>query len=219
MHEVSALLFLLCSVVLLNSSAKCICFNRPSLIVSANHVRCKPLALALPPSHTPNADTSFESAVQTLWNLDANRLSPHKDYKMDVQRSKHPSNRGDAADGPLFTYVHRQALERPTFRAFRCLLDNYSADVGEEEVATQQELRENRAFLDAVMQTGPMHYCHQYCLATGAKFGGKALPKDKGGFREILNSIWFRLYSRSGGGRRRTMDSSGFEHVFVGEVR
>lgn len=179
----------------------------------------KPLTLELPPSHTPDADTDFSTAAQTLWNLDSNRLTPHKDYKMDVQSSKHPCNKGDAADEPLFTYVNRQVFQRPTFNAFRSLLDNYSAYTGDEEEVTQKEVKEMRSFLSAVMETAPMKYCHQYCLAKGVEYDGDPIPDDETDFKEVLNSIWFKLYSRSGGGRRKKMDSSGFEHVFVGEVK
>lgn len=175
--------------------------------------RIKPLSLELPPSHTPDADTDFQTAVQTLWSLDSNRLKANSDYKMDVQNSKHPCNKEDAADEALFQFVNPQVFStRPTFKAFRALLDNYSAYTGEEEEISAHELRENQAFLDAVMETAVMKYCHQYCLAKEASYNGDAVPESPSGFKEVLNSIWFELYSRSGGGRRRKMDSSGFEH-------
>lgn len=138
---------------------------------------------------------------------------------MDVQSSKHPCHRGDAADDPLFTYVDERIFHRPTYGAFRSLLDNYSAFTGEEESVSQKELDENRAFLSAVMETPPIKYCHKFCAAKEASYNGEPIPEDERGFKEVLNSIWFELYSRSGGGRRRKMDSSGFEHVFVGEVK
>lgn len=188
-------------------------------IIETTCMKLKPLVLELPPSHAPDADTDFATAVQTMWNLDSNRLTPHKDYKMDVQSSKHPCHKGDAADDPLFTYVNRQVFQRPTFSAFQNLLDNYSAYTGEEEEVSQKELRENRAFLNAIMETAPMKFCHQFCLAKEASYSGRPIPDDEAGFKKVLNSIWFELYSRSGGGRRRRMDSSGFEHVFVGEVK
>ncbi|KAL7528650.1 hypothetical protein ACHAWF_002649, partial [Thalassiosira exigua] len=188
-------------------------------IVESACMKPKPLTLTLPPSHAPDADTEFESAVQILWRLDSNRLTPHKDYKMDVQSSKHPCHKGDAASDPLFTFVNGQVFQRPTFKAFQSLLDNYSAYTGDEEEVSAKELRENEAFLDAVMDTAPMKYCHQYCLAKEATYDDETIPRNESGFKDVLNSIWFRLYSRSGGGRRRRMDSSGFEHVFVGEVK
>ena len=176
------------------------------------------MTLELPPSHTPDADTDFTTAVQKLWNLDANRLTPHQDYEMDVQSSKHPCNKDDAADDPLFTYVNGKVFQRPTFNTFRNLLDNYSAYTGDEEEVSSKELKENRDFLNAVMETHTMKYCHQYCIAKGVKYNGETISEDESEFKRVLNSIWFELYSRSGGGRRRKMDSSGFEHVFVGEV-
>lgn len=187
-------------------------------VVENTCMKPKPLVLDLPPSHAPSADTDFETAAQTLWNLDSNRLTPHKDYTMNVQSSKRPHQKYDAADDPLFSHVDQRVLRRPTYAAFRALLDNYSVDVGEGEDVSAAELRENRAFLNAVLETGPMKYCHRYCLARGAEYRGRPVPEDEGGFKRVLNAIWFELYSRSGGGRRRAMGSSGFEHVFVGEV-
>mmetsp|Transcript_20485 Transcript_20485/g.31596 ORF Transcript_20485/g.31596 Transcript_20485/m.31596 type:complete len:393 (+) Transcript_20485:55-1233(+) len=165
---------------------------------------------------SPDADTTFNEAVQKLWDLDA-RLIPNQDYKIDVQSSKHPCNKEDAADEPLFTYVKPAVFrKRPTFTTFVALLNNYSTYTGEEEDVTEQELQENRAFLNEVMKTAPMKYCHQYCIAKGCTYKGKEISGSESEFKRILNSIWFELYSRSG---RRNMDSSGFEHVFVGEVK
>ena len=163
----------------------------------------------------PDAGTSFNEAVQKLWDLDA-RLVPNKDYKIDVQSSKSPYHKEDAADEPLFTYVKSSIFRtRPTFTTFVALLNNYSAYTGEEEDVTEQELQENRAFLNEIMKTAPMKYCHQYCVAKNVTYKGEQISESESEFKRILNSIWFELYSRSG---RRNMDSSGFEHVFVGEV-
>eukprot|EP00557_Chaetoceros_sp_GSL56_P014737 CAMPEP_0176485866 /NCGR_PEP_ID=MMETSP0200_2-20121128/5267_1 /TAXON_ID=947934 /ORGANISM="Chaetoceros sp., Strain GSL56" /LENGTH=507 /DNA_ID=CAMNT_0017882537 /DNA_START=368 /DNA_END=1891 /DNA_ORIENTATION=+ len=189
-------------------------------IIETTCMRIKPLSLELPPSHSPTASTDFCTAVNTLWKLDSNRLNPNSDYTIDVQRSKHPCNKDDAAHYPLFTYVRSQVFSsRPTFKAFRDLLNNYSAAIGEEEEVTEQELAENKTFLEAIMKTAVMKYCHQYCLAKEASYNGRPVPASESGFMKILNSIWFESYSRSGGGRSRKMDSSGFEHVFVGEVK
>lgn len=168
-------------------------------------------SVSFPP---PDADTTFNEAVQKLWDLDA-RLTPNKDYKIDVQSSKHPSW-GDAADEPLFTYVKPSIFRtRPTFTTFVALLNNYSAYTGQVENVTEQELQENRAFLNEIMKTAPMKYCHQYCVAKNVTYKGEEISESESEFKRILNSIWFELYSRSGGRK----DSSGFEHVFVGEVK
>ena len=166
---------------------------------------------------SPDSDTSFPTAVQSLWDLDDNRLRPHEDYVIDVQRSKHPCDRDDAADDPLFTSVSEDAIrDRPTYAAFVKLLDNYIAYTGEDEEVSQREIDEQTRFLDLVMETPPMRYLHEYCLAKNAHYNGREVTDDEGDFKDMLRNIWFDLYSRSGG--RGTKDSSGFEHVFAGEV-
>lgn len=183
----------------------------------------RPIFCAGPPSPSsasflsqPDANTTFQEAVQRLWELD-DRLTPNKDYKINVQKSKHPCNKEDAADDPLFAYVNPQVFRtRPTFTTFVALLNNYCAFTGEGENVTEEEIQENCAFLNEVMKTSPMKYCLDYCKAKGVTYNGQQISGSESQFKQILNSIWFELYTRSG---RRNMDSSGFEHVFVGEVK
>jgi poly(U)-specific endoribonuclease len=157
-------------------------------------------------------NVSLSDAVQQLWNLDVNRLTPDTDYQIYVQGGKKPFWKDDAAEEPLFGYVDMQALRRPTYRAFMALLDNYKAETGEAEQVGSAERTENWAFLNAIMQTAPMQFCHKYLL----KKDPSRFPSDPSEFKRLLYKIWFDLYKRERGGPR---DSSGFEHVFVGEVK
>jgi poly(U)-specific endoribonuclease len=118
------------------------------------------------------------------------------------------NRRQDDAPQPLFSYVDESVLSRPTFQTFVALLDNYTAQVGVTERVTQSELQENSTFLHHIMQTPCMRYLHQYLLAKG-----KTSNHDVEGFIRELNHFWFDMYSR-----KKTNDSSGFEHVFIGEV-
>ena len=61
-------------------------------------------------------------------------------------------------------------------------------------------------FLLQVIQTA-----HQYLVRKG-----KA-PSDMQAFKKQLHDLWFKLYRRTRGSR--ALDSSAFEHVFVGETR
>ncbi len=45
----------------------------------------------------------------------------------------------------------------------------------------------------------------------------KKAQRDVGPFKRQLYDIWFKLYRRTRG--CKSLDSSGFEHVFVGETR
>jgi len=155
---------------------------------------------------------SLSDAVQHLWACDANRLTPGDDYVINVQKGKKPYQKEDTARDPLFTRVDAQVWQRPTYKAFTALLDNYIAATGAAESVTDSERAEVQAFLDAVMQTAPMQFCHLYCH----KHKPDAVPSSQAGFKKLLHSIWFDLYRRERGGR---LDSSGFEHVFIGEVK
>lgn len=156
---------------------------------------------------------SISKAAQYLWDLDVNRLTPDVDYVINVQRGKKPWHKEDDAPDPLFTTVNtREFRQRPTYRTFIALLDNYEAQTGVSEVVTHKEKAENYAFLKAIMQTGPMQFCHKYCRANNPD----DVPASQQGFINLLHEIWFKLYYRERGGRP---DSSGFEHVFVGEIK
>ena len=157
-------------------------------------------------------DASISKAVQHLWDLDVNRLDPGEDYVINVQSGKKPYWAGDDADEPLFTRVNERELQRPTYKTFIALLDNYSAECGEDEVITRTESAEIWAFLKAVYQSAPMQFAHKYLVANS----DGEVPSDPAEFLQLLKKIWFDLYFRERGGRP---DSSGFEHVFVGEIK
>jgi hypothetical protein len=155
---------------------------------------------------TPEELESLSLACDRLWDLDYNRLSPGTDYSINVQQGKSAYQAGDVAPDPFFTFVDEKVFTRPTYKAFVALLDNYFADTGVTEVVTQEELTENRKFLDLIMDTAVMQYVHQYLLLTR-----KTNKSDRAAFIRELDKIWFGLYSR-----KTRNDSSGFEHVFIG---
>jgi len=188
-------------------------FRCINIIVHAFETVClKPKEYHLHLAESVDLSMGLEAAVQHLWNLDANRLDPHEDYVINVQSGKKPYWKEDAAEDPLFTSVDRNVWKRPTYRAFHALLDNYSAEVGVEETVSNTERREISDFLNAILQTAPMQFCHQYCHAKDPD----NIPSDLSGFKALLHKVWFEMYRRSRGGR---LDSSGFEHVFIGEAR
>ena len=179
-------------------------------------IRPKPYELTMEPAEESSIEAlgleeSISAAAQILWDLDVNRLTPGDDYIINVQSGKKPYQTEDLADDPLFTEVDESAFRRPTYSTFIALLDNYVSQTGETEEVTPTEEAENYAFLNAIMQTGPMQYCHKYCVANK-----EDIPSDPDEFIQLLYKIWFGLYKRSRGGGH---DSSGFEHVFAGEIK
>ena len=71
--------------------------------------------------------------MRRLWDLDINRLVPEKDYDLDLQQGKSMHDKRDAASKPLFVFVDEHALERPTYKAFMSLFDNYVESIGVQE--------------------------------------------------------------------------------------
>ena len=144
-----------------------------------------------------------------------NRLQPNIDYKINVQGGKKPYWKEDQADDPLFTFVNHKILSsRPTYKSFIALLDNYNAETGNSEYVSTNERNENWAFLRSIMQSGPMQFCHRYCIANAKDID---VPSDERGFMKLLYSIWFDSYKRDRNSNGN--DSSGFEHVFIGEIK
>jgi len=185
------------------------CINSVVHSFELNCLTPKPYTLNVQPF---DMKEDIREATQHLWDLDVNRATANRDYRIAVQGGKKPYQKQDEATDPLFTYVDTKLLfRRPTYRTFIALMDNYTAQTGVSEQVTTTEKNENWAFLRAIMQTGPMQFCHKYCCANDRK-----VPTDVGEFTKLLHRIWFELYYRERGGRP---DSSGFEHVFVGEIR
>jgi len=192
------------------------CINYIVHVFEQTQFICNPyeLQIEVPESISVEAiglEASIEQAIQQLWDLDVNRLVPNEDYEINVQDGKKPYYKEDFAEDPLFTHVDASALRRPTYKTFIALLDNYSAEVGDEEEVLSEEREEITTFLDVILQTGPMQFCHQYLVANNEE-----VPAERSEFRNLLYRVWFQLYHRSHGGRA---DSSGFEHVFVGEIK
>ncbi|XP_067084682.1 uridylate-specific endoribonuclease B [Osmerus mordax] len=163
------------------------------------------------------ADPELSSMVQELWNSDTNRLKPGTDYRislqgkagtMDVQSQYEDDN--DGKGSPLFTFVDETIFKKDTYLAFISLLDNYESATGVPEVVTPEEEAENHRFLDIMVQTSSMKLAHQYLVRKNIS------PEDLTDFKKQLYRIWFELYARRGSSKP---DSSGFEHVFVGETR
>ncbi|CAI5728119.1 unnamed protein product [Peronospora effusa] len=151
---------------------------------------------------------SLSAACNKLWELDTNRLEPNVHYELNVQEGKNAFDRSDMARDPLFTFVDPSVFERPTYKMLFELLDNYERETGVTEKVTPKELAENNMFLNAVIETAPMRYAHAWLLKNHKVTG------DLKDFKKKLEFIWFGLYRREA-----RNDSSGFEHVFVGEEK
>ncbi|EDO30692.1 predicted protein [Nematostella vectensis] len=146
---------------------------------------------------------------QDMWNEDTNSLKYGVDFTIDKQNPA--KSYVDSSGRDLFTYVNTWKLRGPTYTTFINLLDNYYMKIGITERLTDTEKQENRNFLKAVMQTNVFRKMHAYLLASASRLS-LTVPSTQSQFEDQLYKIWFYFYNR---GAYR--DSSGFEHVFVGE--
>ena len=159
------------------------------------------------------ANEELTDVFQRMWDEDDNRAVMGKDLLLNMGRRTFTRDQSaDRSSEPLFEYVDESLFERESYRRFYDLLDNYESAVGVEEVMTKQEILEMKKFIDIVVESSPMKIAHEYLVSKGWA------PEDKQEYKDWLWDVWFTLYKR-GRGRRMKGDSSGFEHVFVGEIR
>ncbi|NWU94770.1 ENDOU endoribonuclease, partial [Upupa epops] len=156
------------------------------------------------------ADEELLQVSEQLYRADYNKAQP-ADITLNPQYQASPGETGDQQDRspqPLYKFVNEKLFSKPTYASFIRLLDNYQRATGSEEEVTAEELREQDLFLQEVMKTEVMktlftflHQKHRY--------------SSEQEFLADLKEMWFGLYSRGDG----EQDSSGFEHVFSGEVK
>ncbi len=135
---------------------------------------------------------------------------PDADILLDEQTKASGKTDLDYASKPLFTQVNPEVFERPTYRAFIDLLDNYVVHFRLEESTTQQEQAEIDAFLDQCMGSAVFSHAWNYVK----KITGRDVSRDE--MLNHLNRLWFTYFTNYYNGRS-THHCSGFEHVFVGE--
>lgn len=150
----------------------------------------------------------FNDICNRIWREDRNRLTLGRHYRVNIQNRIYDTwSDRDRAYSPLFSYVDRNIQNKPTFKSFLTLLDNYERFVGTTEDMTSAETRETRAFLKAISGTGPIKALHKYLIGKGMA------STSMTNFLQELYKMWFYRYQR-----KSYRDSSGFEHVFVGEI-
>ncbi|XP_062894514.1 uridylate-specific endoribonuclease A [Mobula hypostoma] len=162
----------------------------------------------------PGGDFTNQEILQIseeIYSLDINKATEN-DIHLNLQSHISNSQTGneiDRAHHRLYAYVNEDVLfSKPTFAKFIALLDNYHRMTGTPEKFTTEQLGEEEAFLNEIMKTPIMNKLYSVLHS-------KNLYNSVTDFKEDLKNMWFGLYSRS----NNILDSSGFEHVFAGEVK
>merc|ERR1712047_193737 len=114
-----------------------------------------------------------------------------------------------SSDDELFTYVREDLLRQGTWLSFRALLDNFNPDVRVNENRNTQKRGEEDRFLNAVINTSLMKLTWKTLSDHGY------VSNNINEFKNEMRQWWFQNYSRS----RGRYGSSGFEHIFCGEIK
>ncbi|KAM5181999.1 uridylate-specific endoribonuclease C-like isoform 2-T2 [Mantella aurantiaca] len=152
----------------------------------------------------------IRSLAEELYVVDINKAGKD-DIRLNLQykaNSSQLSSGTDYASQKLFRYVNeRKLFTIPTFTHLIALLDNYIKNTGSAESVTSEESKEQTAFIDAIFQTAVMSKLSKFLIDKGYYTSLDSFECD-------LMKMWFGLYMRKNG----SLDSSGFEHVFHGEI-
>ncbi|XP_049737475.1 uridylate-specific endoribonuclease isoform X1 [Elephas maximus indicus] len=163
-------------------------------------------------SHSSDAITKEElrSISEKIYKADTNKAQK-ADIVLNSQKRIPRSETRDQVDccpEPLFTYVNEKLFSKPTYAAFINLLNNYQRATGHGEHFSAQQLAEQDAFLREIMKTAVMKELYGFLHHQNRYSSEQEFVND-------LKNMWFGLYSRG----NEEGDSSGFEHVFSGEVK
>ncbi|XP_026801357.3 uridylate-specific endoribonuclease A [Pangasianodon hypophthalmus] len=158
------------------------------------------------------SDTEIKEVSEALYLLDSNKASKSEltiNPQTLIDQSE-SSTKKDLSPLPLFVYVDEASLfSKPTYAAFIALLNNYERKTGVSESFSSAEVQEQENFLKETMKNTELG------RELFSFFYTKGYYRSWEEFLYDLRMMWFGLYSRSSG----TLDSSGFEHTFSGEIK
>ncbi|XP_068576653.1 uridylate-specific endoribonuclease A [Cebidichthys violaceus] len=157
-------------------------------------------------------DAEIKALSETFFALDSNKASV-SELIIEPQAlvpDYQTNSKNDLSSKPLFRYLNEEALfSRPTYAALLAVLDNYNRMTGQTEHFSAQQLAEQEAFVkETISNTELGRELFAFLYTKGVYASEEEFIQD-------LKMMWFGLYSRN----NNRMDSSGFEHIFAGEVK
>lgn len=157
-------------------------------------------------------DVELTSFFTRLWNEDSGKTSVGEGrILVDIGGKTTESETMDKATRKLFQFVNEgEIFSHPTVAALLRMHNNYKARASspEDQERNQTELEEINRFMNLIINTPTMQRAHAFLNQS------TLLANYNSSWSRTLRHIWFDLYSR----HRGVMGSSGFEHVFLGEI-
>ncbi|CAG7816623.1 unnamed protein product [Allacma fusca] len=126
---------------------------------------------------------------------------------VDLQGMRTKGVKEDLAPKPLLKINDEEVYKTKTIMRLKKLYDNYFPEVNKPEVVTEAENKEDWDFLNAVMATPIFQEAKNFLIM-------KDILTEEN-FEDTIHRIWFEQYPRA----KNSLGSSGFEHVFLGEIK
>ncbi|KAK6726637.1 hypothetical protein RB195_004767 [Necator americanus] len=177
------------------------------VVLAATIVRA--LSQRLPPFDIKDAEL-LEFSMK-LRDLDHNKARPGQ-IEIKYQDHTQSSDERDNAKERFFKKVDPDLFRKSSFLQLMAMMDNYNRQTGiaEPRTSVEEEKREIAAFLRTVLASEPFQKLFALLKQKGHPFTTSA-----SNFRQWIEHLWFAHYSRAKG----KLDTSGFEHVFMGEEK
>jgi poly(U)-specific endoribonuclease len=191
---------------------------------------------------------SMQAALTKMWELDKPNRVEWGDEGFTLDMGSKGKYERDTCPNPLVEWVNKdnKFWSSPVTTSFIALLDNYEREVGRQENITAEERTEMAKFKREVCKTDVMEFLFNYLRANGKDPRCKELRRlsdlvrlvplccllspcnlfvrTASGLGDLAEScrvqetlifnLWLKPYRRV-----VNNDSSGFEHVFVGEEK
>ncbi|CAD6184134.1 unnamed protein product [Caenorhabditis auriculariae] len=157
------------------------------------------------------SDQELLEMARLLRDVDDNKARRGQ-VVLDYQQHTNTRDSSDNARNRLFSTVDSSLLRKPTYELLLKMMDNYSRQTGiiEPRVSLQEEKAEVGEFLTVALNTRPFVELFEFF-----KRKGHPIATNANTFRFWIGQLWFSHYSRALG----KADTSGFEHVFLGEAK
>lgn len=154
------------------------------------------------------AGNSISLAASVLWELDENRLRPNVDYTLDLQHSTKENLNASVAHRPLFRHFSPDVWKRTTFGSFRALLNRYDP-----RAISIDTVDDEANFICAIVETPCVRFVREWLVANGY-----SESKSMHDFCCLLMGMWFTEHSNRKPGHASASQTTGFQHVFCGEI-
>uniref|UniRef100_A0A5S6QQV6 Endoribonuclease n=1 Tax=Trichuris muris TaxID=70415 RepID=A0A5S6QQV6_TRIMR len=150
------------------------------------------------------SDKDISKIMEMLQMADVNAAGPN-DTAFNYQKHR---SKGSAIE-KFIPFVSRSYLAKPTVAALVNLMNMYEPQVGAPERTGTFKQQKIDHFLDEVLKTEVMKLLKQFL-----RWCGLIAASSDVNFKKWMKDLWFAEYAR----RRKAVDSSAFEHVFMGEI-